>query len=605
VKDRKRHIRNFSIIAHIDHGKSTLADRLIEMTGVLSKREMESQVLDNMDIERERGITIKSQAVRMLYKAKDGQEYEFNLIDTPGHVDFNYEVSRSLAACDGAILVVDSSQGVEAQTLANVYLAIDNNLEILPVINKIDLPNARPQEVKDEIEEIIGIPAQDAPCISAKSGLNVEEVLERIVTDIPAPTGDENAALKCLIFDSLYDNYKGAIAYVRVKDGTVKVGDEILLMAAKKKFVVTEVGYFEPGEYIPSNKLQAGEVGYIAASIKNLSDIRVGDTITLADKPAPEPLPGYKKVNPMVYCGLYPMDGSDYENLKIALEKLKLNDAALEYEQETSAALGFGFRCGFLGLLHLEIIEERLDREFDLSLITTSPSVIYKVHKTNGEVIDLYNPSELPMPNEISYIEEPFVTAEILTPKDYVGGIMEICQNRRGIYVDMKYLDQNRVTLIYELPLNEIIYDFFDNLKSKTKGYASFDYEFKEYRRSELVKLDIWVNGESVDALSFIVHKDMAYDKGKKMVEKLKTVIPRHLFTIPIQAVIGGKIIARETISAMRKDVLAKCYGGDITRKKKLLEKQKRGKKKMREIGNVEIPQEAFLSVLKLDDENK
>ena len=605
MKDRKRHIRNFSIIAHIDHGKSTLADRLIEMTGVLSKREMESQVLDNMDIERERGITIKSQAVRMLYKAQDGQEYEFNLIDTPGHVDFNYEVSRSLAACDGAILVVDSSQGVEAQTLANVYLAIDNNLEILPVINKIDLPNARPQEVKDEIEEIIGIPAQDAPCISAKSGLNVEEVLERIVTDIPAPTGDENAALKCLIFDSLYDNYKGAIAYVRVKDGTIKVGDEILLMAAKKKFVVTEVGYFEPGEYIPSNKLQAGEVGYIAASIKNLSDIRVGDTITLADKPAPEPLPGYKKVNPMVYCGLYPMDGSDYENLKIALEKLKLNDAALEYEQETSAALGFGFRCGFLGLLHLEIIEERLDREFDLSLITTSPSVIYKVHKTNGEVIDLYNPSELPMPNEISYIEEPFVTAEILTPKDYVGGIMEICQNRRGIYVDMKYLDQNRVTLIYELPLNEIIYDFFDNLKSKTKGYASFDYEFKEYRRSELVKLDIWVNGESVDALSFIVHKDMAYDKGKKMVEKLKTVIPRHLFTIPIQAVIGGKIIARETISAMRKDVLAKCYGGDITRKKKLLEKQKRGKKKMREIGNVEIPQEAFLSVLKLDDENK
>ena len=605
MEDRKKHIRNFSIIAHIDHGKSTLADRLIEMTGVLSKREMESQVLDNMDIERERGITIKSQAVRMLYKAKDGQEYEFNLIDTPGHVDFNYEVSRSLAACDGAILVVDSSQGVEAQTLANVYLAIDNNLEILPVINKIDLPNARPQEVKDEIEEIIGIPAQDAPCISAKSGLNVEEVLERIVTDIPAPTGDENATLKCLIFDSLYDNYKGAIAYVRVKDGTVKVGDEILLMAAKKKFVVTEVGYFEPGEYIPSNKLQAGEVGYIAASIKNLSDIRVGDTITLADKPAPEPLPGYKKVNPMVYCGLYPMDGSDYENLKIALEKLKLNDAALEYEQETSVALGFGFRCGFLGLLHLEIIEERLDREFDLSLITTSPSVIYKVHKTNGEVIDLYNPSELPMPNEISYIEEPFVTAEILTPKDYVGGIMEICQNRRGIYVDMKYLDQNRVTLIYELPLNEIIYDFFDNLKSKTKGYASFDYEFKEYRRSELVKLDIWVNGESVDALSFIVHKDMAYDKGKKMVEKLKTVIPRHLFTIPIQAVIGGKIIARETISAMRKDVLAKCYGGDITRKKKLLEKQKRGKKKMREIGNVEIPQEAFLSVLKLDDENK
>ena len=604
MSDRQKYIRNFCIVAHIDHGKSTLADRLIEKTGTVSSRDMEDQLLDSMDIERERGITIKLTPTRMFY-TKDGIEYTLNLIDTPGHVDFTYEVSRSLAACEGAILIVDASQGVEAQTLANAYLAIDNNLEILPVINKIDLPNARPQEVKDEIEEIIGIPAQDAPCISAKSGLNVEEVLERIVTDIPAPTGDENATLKCLIFDSLYDNYKGAIAYVRVKDGTVKVGDEILLMAAKKKFVVTEVGYFEPGEYIPSNKLQAGEVGYIAASIKNLSDIRVGDTITLADKPAPEPLPGYKKVNPMVYCGLYPMDGNDYENLKIALEKLKLNDAALEYEQETSAALGFGFRCGFLGLLHLEIIEERLDREFDLSLITTSPSVIYKVHKTNGEVIDLYNPSELPMPNEISYIEEPFVTAEILTPKDYVGGIMEICQNRRGIYVDMKYLDQNRVTLIYELPLNEIIYDFFDNLKSKTKGYASFDYEFKEYRRSELVKLDIWVNGESVDALSFIVHKDMAYDKGKKMVEKLKTVIPRHLFTIPIQAVIGGKIIARETISAMRKDVLAKCYGGDITRKKKLLEKQKRGKKKMREIGNVEIPQEAFLSVLKLDDENK
>ena len=603
MEDKKKYIRNFSIIAHIDHGKSTLADRLIEMTGVLSKREMEEQVLDNMDIEKERGITIKSQAVRMLYKAKNGEEYEFNLIDTPGHVDFNYEVSRSLAACDGAILVVDSSQGVEAQTLANVYLAIDNNLEILPVINKIDLPNARPQEVKDEIEEIIGIPAQDAPCISAKSGLNVEEVLERIITDIPAPTGDGDANLKCLIFDSLYNDYKGAIAYVRVKDGTVKVGDEIELMAAKKVFTVTEVGYFEPGTYVPTEKLEAGDVGYIAASIKNLSDIRVGDTITHKDKPAAEALPGYKKVNPMVYCGLYPMDGSDYENLKVALEKLKLNDAALEFEQETSAALGFGFRCGFLGLLHLEIIEERLDREFDLSLITTSPSVIYKVHKTNGEVVDLYNPSELPVPNEISYIEEPFVEAEILTPKDFVGNIMEICQNRRGIFVDMKYLDQTRVTLIYEMPLNEIIYDFFDSLKSNTKGYASFDYELKEYRRSELVKLDIWVNGESVDALSFIVHKDMAYDKGKKMVEKLKTVIPRHLFTIPLQAVIGGKIIARETISAMRKDVLAKCYGGDITRKKKLLEKQKRGKKKMREIGNVEIPQEAFLSVLKLDDE--
>lgn len=603
MEDRKQYIRNFSIIAHIDHGKSTLADRLIEMTGVLSKREMESQVLDNMDIERERGITIKSQAVRMLYKAKNGKEYEFNLIDTPGHVDFNYEVSRSLAACDGAILVVDSSQGVEAQTLANVYLALDNNLEILPVLNKIDLPSARPDEIKNEIEDIIGIPAQDAPCISAKTGLNVDEVLERIVTDIPAPKGDENANLKCLIFDSIYDNYKGALAYVRVKDGTVKVGDEILLMASNKTFTVTEVGYFEPGIYVPTDKLEAGEVGYIAASIKTLSDIRVGDTITLKGKPASEPLPGYKKVNPMVYCGLYPMDGSDYENLKVALEKLKLNDAALEYEQETSAALGFGFRCGFLGLLHLEIIQERLDREFDLSLITTSPSVIYKVHKTDGEVIELYNPSELPAPNDISFIEEPFVTAEIITPKDYVGNIMEICQNRRGIYIDMKYLDANRVTLIYELPLNEIIYDFFDSLKSKTKGYASFDYEFKEYRRSELVKLDIWVNGEGVDALSFIVHRDSSYERGKKMVEKLKTVIPRQLFSIPIQAVIGGKIIARETISAMRKDVLAKCYGGDITRKKKLLEKQKKGKKKMRQIGNVDIPQEAFLSVLKLNEE--
>ena len=603
MENRQKFIRNFSIIAHIDHGKSTLADRLIEMTGVLSKREMESQVLDNMDIERERGITIKSQAVRMLYKAKDGNEYILNLIDTPGHVDFNYEVSRSLAACDGAVLVVDSSQGVEAQTLANVYLAIDNNLEILPVINKIDLPNARPDEVKKEIEDIIGIPAEDAPCISAKSGLNVDEVLERIVTDIPAPSGDENAELKCLIFDSFYDNYKGAVSYVRVKDGTVKVGDEILLMATNKVFTVTEVGYFEPGEYLPTNELKAGEVGYIAASIKTLSDIHVGDTITLKNRPAKEPLPGYKKVNPMVYCGLYPVDGSDYENLKVALEKLQLNDAALEFEQETSSALGYGFRCGFLGLLHLEIIEERLDREFDLSLITTSPSVIYKVYKTDGEVIELYNPADLPETQKISYIEEPFVTAEILTPKEYVGNIMEICQNRRGIYIGMEYLDESRVTITYEMPLNEIIYDFFDNLKSKTKGYASFDYEFKEYRRSDLVKLDIHVNGESVDALSFMVHRSNSYARGKKMIEKLKTVIPRQLFSIPLQAVIGGQIIARETISAMRKDVLAKCYGGDITRKKKLLEKQKKGKKKMRQIGNVEIPQEAFLSVLKLDDE--
>ena len=596
-------IRNFSIIAHIDHGKSTLADRLIEMTGVLTKREMEEQVLDNMDIERERGITIKSQAVRMKYKAKDGHVYELNLIDTPGHVDFNYEVSRSLAACDGAVLVVDASQGVEAQTLANVYLAIDNNLEIVPVINKVDLPNARPDEIKKEIEDIIGIPAMDAPCISAKTGLNVEQVLERIVTDIPAPTGDENAPLQALIFDSIYDNYQGAIAYCRIKNGTVKVGDTIRLMATGKNFTVTEVGYFEPGSYSPTNQLIAGEVGYIAASIKSLSDIRVGDTITIDDRPAEKPLPGYKKVNPMVYCGLYPVDGSDYENLKIALEKLKLNDAALEFEQETSAALGFGFRCGFLGLLHLEIIEERLDREFDLSLITTSPSVIYKVYKTDGTMLEIYNPSDLPKPDEISRIEEPFVEAEILTPKEFVGNIMEICQNRRGIYVDMKYLDESRVTLIYELPLNEIIYDFFDKLKSKTKGYASFDYELKEYRPSSLVKLDILVNGENVDALSFIVHRDSAYDRGKKMIEKLKEVIPRQLFTIPLQAAIGGKIIARETISAMRKDVLAKCYGGDVTRKKKLLEKQKRGKKKMREIGNVEIPQEAFLSVLKLDDD--
>ena len=580
MEDRKKYIRNFSIIAHIDHGKSTLADRLIEMTGVLSKREMEEQILDNMDIERERGITIKSQAVRMKYKAKDGNIYELNLIDTPGHVDFNYEVSRSLAACDGAILVVDASQGVEAQTLANVYLAIDNNLEILPVINKVDLPNARPDEIKNEIEDIIGLPAQDAPCISAKTGLNVDEVLERIVTDLPAPTGDENAPLQALIFDSIYDNYQGAIAYVRIKNGTVRVGDKIRLMASDKTFTVTEVGYFEPGTYLPANKLEAGEVGYIAASIKSLSDIRVGDTITLDQNPAQEPLPGYKKVNPMVYCGLYPVDGSDYENLKVALEKLKLNDAALEYEPETSAALGFGFRCGFLGLLHLEIIEERLDREFNLSLITTSPSVIYKVYKTDGTMCEIYNPSDLPPTDEISRIEEPFVEAEILTPKEYVGNLMEICQNRRGIYIDMKYLDPTRVTLVYELPLNEIIYDFFDSLKSKTKGYASFDYELKEYKTSNLVKLDILVNGENVDALSFIVHRDNSYERGKKMIEKLKTVIPRQLFAIPLQAAIGGKIIARETISAMRKDVLAKCYGGDVTRKKKLLEKQKRGKKK-------------------------
>lgn len=602
MKDRKKYIRNFSIIAHIDHGKSTLADRLIELTGVLSKREMESQVLDNMEIERERGITIKAQSVRMKYKAKDGNEYTLNLIDTPGHVDFNYEVSRSLAACDGAILIVDSTQGVEAQTLANVYLAIDNNLEILPVINKVDLASARPEETKKEIEDIIGIPAEDSPCISAKTGLNVEEVLERIVKDLPCPKGDVNGKTKCLIFDSYYDNYKGAVAYVRVMDGSVKVGDEIYLMASKKVFTVTEVGYFVPGSYMPINEIKAGEVGYIAASIKSLSEIHVGDTITLNSNRADIPLKGYKKVQPMVYCGIYPVDGSQYEALKVALEKLQLNDAALEFEQETSNALGYGFRCGFLGLLHLEIIEERLDREFDLGLITTAPSVIYKVHKTNGEVLEIYNPGDLPPQNEIDFMEEPIVTANILTPKDYVGGIMEMCQNRRGIYIDMKYLDENRVTLIYEMPLNEIIYDFFDNLKSKTKGYASFDYELKEYRPAKLVKLDILLNGETVDALSFIVHKDMAYTRGRKMVEKLKKVIPRHLFTIPIQAVIGGTIIARETISALRKDVLAKCYGGDITRKKKLLEKQKRGKEKMRQIGKVELPQEAFLSVLKLDD---
>jgi len=601
MNNRQEHIRNFSIIAHIDHGKSTLADRLIEMTGVLSKREMESQILDNMDIEKERGITIKSQAVRMIYKAKDGQEYTLNLIDTPGHVDFNYEVSRSLAACDGAILVVDSSQGVEAQTLANVYLAIDNNLEILPVLNKIDLPNARVDEVKHEIEDIIGIPAEDAPCISAKSGLNVEEVLERIVKDLPAPQGDENAKAKCLIFDSYYDNYKGAVAYVRVMDGTVKVGDEILFMATGKHFTVTEVGYFGAGEYIPAESLKAGEVGYIAASIKNVSDLHVGDTITNYNTPADEPLPGYKKANSMVYCGMYPLDGSEYESLKDALEKLKLNDAALEYEPETSVALGFGFRCGFLGLLHLEIIIERLEREFDLGLITTAPSVIYKVHKTNGEIIELYNPTDLPKTQEIKCIEEPIMKAEIMLPKEFVGNVMDICQKRRGTYIDMKYLDANRVILEYDLPLNEIIYDFFDTLKSKTKGYASVDYEFKEYKQSDLVKLDLHINNEAVDALSFIVHKDSAYNRGRKMAEKLKTVIPRQLFEIPIQASVGSKVIARETVKAMRKDVLAKCYGGDITRKKKLLEKQKEGKKRMRQVGTVQVPSEAFMTILKFD----
>ena len=595
-------IRNFSIIAHIDHGKSTLADRIIELTGLMTEREMQAQILDNMDIERERGITIKAQAVRMNYKAKDGKTYVFNLIDTPGHVDFNYEVSRSLAACEGAILVVDSSQGIEAQTLANVYLALENNLEIVPVINKVDLPNARPDEVANEIEDIIGIEAQNAPRISAKSGLNVEDVLESIVNGIPAPTGKEDAPFKALIFDSVYDNYRGAISYVRVKEGSVKVGDEILMMSTGKKFVVTEVGYFRPGTLISSGELKTGEVGYIAASIKNVADTRVGDTITNADKPTSEALPGYKKANPMVFCGIYPVDGADYENLKAALEKLQLNDAALLFEPETSIALGFGFRCGFLGLLHLEIIQERLEREYNLNLITTAPSVIYKITKTNGETIMLDNPTNMPAVQEIASMEEPIVKASIMLPKEYVGNVMELCQDRRGTYINMNYFDDTRVTLIYELPLNEIIYDFFDALKSRTKGYASVDYEVIGYKQSKLVKLDILLNGEIVDALSFIVHEEKAYGRGRKIAEKLKAVIPRQLFEVPIQAAIGGKIIARETISAMRKDVLAKCYGGDISRKKKLLEKQKEGKKRMRQVGSVEVPQEAFMSILKLDD---
>ena len=602
MEDNQKYIRNFSIIAHIDHGKSTLADRLIQITGVLSEREMDTQILDNMDIEKERGITIKSQAVRMLYKSQDGNEYVLNLIDTPGHVDFNYEVSRSLAACEGAVLVVDSSQGIEAQTLANVYLAIENDLEVVPVINKIDLPNARPDEIRHEIEDVIGLEAMDCPCISAKSGLNVEQVLEKIVKNIPSPIGDAKAPLKCLIFDSYYDNYKGAIAYVRINDGNVKIGDEILLMSTGKTFIVNEVGYFRPGGYIPKEEIYSGEVGYIAASIKNVSDINVGDTITTKSNPAKEPLPGYKKAVSMVYCGMYPLDGSQYENLKAALEKLRLNDAALNYEPEASIALGFGFRCGFLGLLHMEIIKERLEREFDLDIINTSPSVIYNVHKTSGEILKIYSPVDLPTSQETAFLEEPIIVANIILPKEYVGNVMEMCQNRRGIYIDMKYLDANRVTLVYEMPLNEVIYDFFDSLKSRTKGYASFDYEFKEYRKANLVKLDILIGGELVDALSFIVHNDSAYTRGRKMTEKLKGVIPRQMFEIPIQAVIGGKIIARETISAMRKDVLSKCYGGDITRKKKLLEKQKEGKKRMRQVGNVEVPQDAFLSVLKLDE---
>ena len=596
-------IRNFCIIAHIDHGKSTLADRIIEKTGTLTSREMQAQVLDNMDLERERGITIKSQAVRIIYKANDGEEYIFNLIDTPGHVDFNYEVSRSLAACDGAILVVDAAQGVEAQTLANVYLALDHDLDVMPVINKVDLPSAQPDEVVKEIEDVIGIEAEDAPRISAKTGLNVDQVLEQIVQKIPAPAGDPKAPLQALIFDALYDSYKGVIVFCRIKEGTVRVGDPILMMATGAQSEVTEVGYFGAGQFIPCDELSAGMVGYICASIKNVRDTRVGDTVTNAAHPCEEPLPGYKKVNPMVYCGMYPADSAKYPDLRDALEKLQINDASLQYEPETSLALGFGFRCGFLGLLHLEIVQERLEREFHLDLVTTAPGVIYKVHKTNGEVIDLTNPSNLPDPSEIEYMEEPVVSAEIMVTSEYVGAIMTLCQERRGVYNGMEYLEENRALIKYDLPLNEIIYDFFDALKSRSRGYASFDYELKGYERSELVKLDILINKEQVDALSFIVFKDSAYDRGRKMCEKLKEELPRHLFEIPIQAAVGGKVIARETVKALRKDVLAKCYGGDISRKKKLLEKQKEGKKRMRQVGNVEIPQEAFMSVLKLDED--
>ncbi|MBO5082276.1 MAG: elongation factor 4 [Lachnospiraceae bacterium] len=595
-------IRNFCIVAHIDHGKSTLADRIIEHTGLLTSREMQAQVLDNMDLERERGITIKSQAVRTVYKAQDGGEYIFNLIDTPGHVDFNYEVSRSLAACDGAILVVDAAQGIEAQTLANVYLALDHNLDVFPVINKIDLPSADPQRVKDEIEDVIGLEAQDAPLISAKNGIGIEDVLEAIVNKIPSPTGDADAPLQALIFDSLYDSYKGVIVFCRVMEGTVKKGTTIQMMATKAKADVVEVGYFGAGQFIPCEELSAGMVGYITASIKNVKDTAVGDTVTDFNRPCKEPLPGYKKVRSMVYCGVYPADGAKYPDLRDALEKLQLNDAALNYEPETSIALGFGFRCGFLGLLHLEIIQERLEREYNLDLVTTAPGVVYKVHKTDGEIIELTNPSNLPDPSEIEFMEEPIVTAEIMVTTEYIGSIMELCQERRGRYLGMDYMEETRALLKYELPLNEIIYDFFDALKSRSRGYASFDYDLKGYEQSELVKLDILVNREEVDALSFIVHKDTAYERGRKMCEKLKDEIPRHLFEIPIQAAVGGKIIARETVKAMRKDVLAKCYGGDITRKKKLLEKQKEGKKRMRQIGNVEIPQQAFMSVLKLDD---
>ena len=595
-------IRNFCIIAHIDHGKSTLADRIIEKTGLLTEREMQSQVLDNMDLERERGITIKSQAVRIVYQAKDGEEYIFNLIDTPGHVDFNYEVSRSLAACDGAILVVDAAQGIEAQTLANVYLALDHDLDVFPVINKIDLPSAEPDRVKNEIEDVIGIEAQDAPLISAKMGLNIEEVLEKIVEKIPAPKGDAQAPLQALIFDSVYDSYKGVIVFCRIKEGTVKKGTKIRMMATGAVEEAVEVGYFGAGQFLPCDELSAGMVGYITASIKNVKDTRVGDTITDDENPCAEPLPGYKKVNPMVYCGVYPADGSKYQDLRDALDKLQLNDASLQFEPETSVALGFGYRCGFLGLLHLEIIQERLEREYNLDLITTAPGVVYKVHKTNGEMIELTNPSNLPDPSEIEYMEEPMVKAEIMVTTEFIGPIMDLCQERRGQYQGMEYMETTRALLKYHLPLTEIIYDFFDALKSRSRGYASFDYEMLGYERSDLVKLDILVNKEEVDALSFIVFAGSAYERGRKMCEKLKEEIPRQLFEIPIQAAIGSKIIARETVKAMRKDVLAKCYGGDISRKRKLLEKQKEGKKRMRQVGNVEIPQKAFMSVLKLDD---
>ena len=595
-------IRNFCIVAHIDHGKSTLADRIIEKTGLLTSREMQAQVLDNMELERERGITIKAQTVRTIYTAKDGEEYIFNLIDTPGHVDFNYEVSRSLAACDGAILVVDAAQGIEAQTFANVYLALDHDLEVFPVINKIDLPSAEPERVKEEIEDVIGLDASDAPLISAKNGIGIDEVLEAVVHKIPAPTGDPDAPLKALIFDSLYDSYKGVIIFCRIREGRVKKGTNIRMMATGATAEVVEVGYFGAGQFIPCEELSAGMVGYIMASIKNVKDTRVGDTVTDNDRPCSEPLPGYKKVNSMVYCGVYPADSSKYPDLRDALEKLQLNDASLNFEPETSIALGFGFRCGFLGLLHLEIIQERLEREYNLDLVTTAPGVIYKVHKTDGEVIELTNPSNLPDPASIEYMEEPIVSAEIMVTTEFIGSIMELCQERRGRYLGMEYIEETRALLKYELPLNEIIYDFFDALKSRSRGYASFDYEMKGYEQSDLVKLDILINKEEVDALSFIVHSDSAYERGRKMCEKLKEEIPRHLFEIPIQAAVGGKVIARETVKAMRKDVLAKCYGGDVSRKKKLLEKQKEGKKRMRQIGNVEIPQKAFMSVLKLDE---